>query len=301
MSIETFIPKLWASALNVPFQNALVYGNGAIADTRFQPMLAGGGRSVTINTIGAAQVRPYDRDVPMTYDDVSTTEVELVMDQESYYGFAVHDIDKVQAAGDFQSVSTEMHAHEMASTVDKYVAGVIADGAGKKIGATQVFNGADYYRPGDGQVTAWDVLRSIALELNKVSAPSLNRWVVVGPNFADALLADRHLTDAHVAGTDQVARTGQVAAIPSLGFTVYQSNNVPVTAGREKITAGVPGSVVFATQLRTSEALRDIAHPRDLFRGMQVYGAQVIRPSGLVTVEADVVAGTLGASTETTP
>lgn len=302
MSVETFIPKLWASALEVPFKNALVYGNGSIVDMKFQPMLQASGRSVTINTIGAATVKAYDRDTPMTYDDVTTTEVELVMDQEDYYGFAVHDVDKVQAAGDFQGVSTEMHAHEMASKVDRYLAGVIADGAGKKIGSVGVFDGADYYRPDGDQKTAWDILRQLALELNKVSAPSLNRWVVVGPKFTDALLGDRHLTEAHTAGTDQVARSGQVAAIPSLGFTVYTSNNVPVTAGREKIAAGVPGSVVAATQLQTTEAFRDHYHPRDLFRGFQVYGAEVIRPSGLVTAEVDVLEGVLaGTPVETTP
>lgn len=301
MSVATFQPKLWASALEVPFKKSLVYGNGSIADTRFQPMLQNGGRSVTINTIGAATVKDYDRNTPMVYEDVTTTEIELVMNQEKYYGFAVHDIDKVQAAGDFQSVSTEMHAAEMAGVVDGYVAGVAANGAGKKLGSRPVFNGADYYRPDAGQKTAWDILRELSLELNKVSAPSLNRWVVIGPKFADALLGDRHITEAHTAGTDQVARQGQVAAIPTLGFTVYTSNNVPTVAGREKITAGVPGSLVFATQLQFVEALRDIDHPRDLFRGLQVFGAEVIRPSGLVTIEADVVDGVLGSGVAPTP
>lgn len=301
MAITSFVPKLWASSLEVPFKKSLVYGNGGIADMRFQPMLQNSGRSVSINTIGAASTKAYVRGTAMTYDDVTTTETELIMDQERYYGFAVHDIDKVQAAGDFQSVSTQMHAEEMAGDVDTFIGTVAADGAGKKLGSRPVFNGADYYRPDAGQKTAWDILRELSLELNKVSAPSLSRWVVVGPNFADALLGDRHLTDAHVAGTDQVARTGQIAAIPTLGFTIYSTNNIPTVATREKVTAGVPGSLVAATQLQTSEALRDIDHPRDLFRGLQVFGAQVIRPSGIVTVEADVLDGVLGADPVVSP
>ncbi|MDK7314486.1 hypothetical protein QP495_11225, partial [Lactobacillus crispatus] len=81
----------------------------------------------------------------------------------------------------------------------------LAKDAGKKLGNTAVFDGADYYTPAERQTTAWDVLRNIASQLDTVSAPTANRWVVVGPKFGSALLADRRVTNAAVAGTDRVA------------------------------------------------------------------------------------------------
>lgn len=295
MSIENFVPKLWASALEVPFQESLIFGNGTIFDAKFQPMLQNTGNTVTINTIGAASVKPYKKTEDIEYDDVTTTATTLVMDQSKYYGFRVADIDAVQAAGDFASVSTEMHAREMARDVDRYLAKVAVDNAGNKLDALTVFNSSDYYRPAEGQITPWDVLRRFVKELNKVSAPSQNRWIVVGEDFADALLGDKHLTEAHVAGTDTVSRSGQVGSIRSLGLTIYVSGALSASDGnKEKIVAGVPGALTFATQLQKVEAMRDTRRFDDLFRGLQVYGAQAIRPSGVVAGELEVADGVLG-------
>lgn len=294
MSVKTFIPELWAASLETPYRHSLVYANENIADTRFQPMLRNTGDTVVINTIGAAKIKTHDRTKDLEYDDVETTAVKLVMDQEKYYGFRVNDVDTVQAAGGFKSDATAEHGNAMAAEVDQAIAATLAKDAGKKLGNTAVFDGADFYTPDDGQTTAWDILRSIASQLDTVSAPTSSRWVVVGPKFGSALLADRRVTNAAVAGTDRVARNGLLSDLPQLGLSIYQSNHAPVTAGRETIIGGVRGALAFATQLQEIEALRDPDRFGDLVRGLQVFGAKVIRPSGLVTVEADVKPGKLG-------
>lgn len=294
MSVETFIPKLWAPQLEVPYQKSLIYAQPGIADSRFQPMLQNSGDTVTINTIGDAKIKTHVRTQDLVYDDVETTEQKLVIDQERYYAFRVNDVDRVQAAGDFASAATTQHGNAMADDIDTQIAAQLAADAGKKLGTTPVFDGADFYHPAAGQTTAWDVLRALSLELNKVSAPTSNRWVVVGPNFGSALLADRRVTSADAAGTDLVARNGLVSSIPILGLNVYQSVNAPVKAGRETIIAGVPGALAFASQLRTLEALRDPDRFGDLVRGLQVFGSKVIRPSGIVSAEADIKPGELG-------
>lgn len=301
MSVESFIPKLWAPTLEVPYQKSLVYAQPGIADTRFQPILQNSGDTVHINSIGAANIKVHDRTKDLVYDDVETTDVKLVMDTERYYGFRVNDVDAVQAAGDFRSAATNEHGSAMANKVDTDIAAKLKDGAGKKIGNTAIFDGADFYRPDTDQITAWDALRRMALELDKVSAPTAQRWVVVGPNFGSALLADRRVTQAHAAGTDIVARNGLVSSLPQLGLNIYQSVNAPVTAGRETIIAGVPGALAFASQLRTLEALRDPDRFGDLVRGLMVSGAAVIRPKGIVSLEADVKGGTLGGGSTATP
>lgn len=296
MTVESFIPKLWASALQVPFQENLVYGNPAIANTRFQPMLQNNGRSVSINTIGAAKIKDHDRTKDLEYDDIDTTEVELVMDQEKYYGFNVNDVDKVQAAGDFQSASTALHGAAMASTVDAYLGAQLAKTAGKKLGNKAVFNGADFYRPGTGQTTAFDLLADIALEMDNLKIPTTSRWAVLPTDYANALLRDARVTKAHAAGTDQVLRNGIVGTVDTLGFTIYTSVNAPKTSTRGTIIAGVPGVLDFATQLQKIEAFRNPNRFGDVVRGLQVFGAVVSNPNGLVTAEADVKAGTLGTS-----
>lgn len=291
MSVDTFKPTLWAPELVVPYEDALIYGDPTIANTRFQPMLQKGARSIEINRIGAGTTRPYDSTVDITYDKVNTTKTTLTMDQEDYWGFEVDDVDKVQAAGDFKTEAIRQHGIAMANTQDSYLANLLKDGAGKKLGNIPVFNGDQFMRPAAGQTTAWDIVRRIATELNKVSAPSLNRWFIVDADFGSALIADPHLTEADKAGTDEVARNGQIAAIKSLGLTVKVSNNAPTVAGRGVGIAGVHGALDFASQLQEMEAMRSERGFKDLVRGLYVYGGSITRPEGLVTVETDVQAG----------
>lgn len=295
MSVETFKPTLWAAALDAPYQQNLVYGQTGVANARFQPILQNNGNTVKINRIGSGSTRPYDPATPITYDQVNTTESELVMNEKEYYAFLVDDVDKVQAAGDFQSASTEQHAIAMAAKVDASIAKKLKDGAGTKLGQMPIFDGADYFRPTETQRTAWDALRAIAKGLNKTSSPSLSRWVVVGPEFADALLADRHLTEADKAGTDAVARNGLIATVPTLGFSVFVSNSVPTTSTREHIIGGAPNALDFASQLQTAESFRHPDHFADAFRGLQVWGSALTYHEGVVSLEADVKPGTVGA------
>ena len=301
MSVASFFPKFWAPSLEVPYQKALIYAQPGIADTKFQPILENSGDTITINAIGAAKIKDHVRTEDLVYDEIDTTELKLIMDKEKYYGFNVSDVDAKQAAGDFQGAATEEHGRAMADVVDQDIAAELKAGAGNKLGAKPVFDGASFFRPDGDQATAWDIVRKLALELDKVSAPTSSRWVVVGPNFGSALIADRRVSFADAAGTDVVARSGLISAIPQLGLNIYQSTNVPVTAGRETIIAGVPGALAFASQLRTLEAFRNPDRFGDVIRGLQVYGSKVIRPSGIVSIEADVKPGVTGGAAADVP
>ena len=97
MSVASFIPKLWAPELIVPFKKSSIYTQPGIADTKYQPMLQNSGDTVEINSIGNATIKNHDRTKDLEYDDLTTTSVKLVMDQEKYYGFRVSDVDRVQA------------------------------------------------------------------------------------------------------------------------------------------------------------------------------------------------------------
>ena len=61
MSVDNFIPEMWAAELDTPFQKNLVYASPNIANTRFQAMLQNSGDSVNIPKIGAAAVKTQDR------------------------------------------------------------------------------------------------------------------------------------------------------------------------------------------------------------------------------------------------
>ncbi|MGP6175436.1 hypothetical protein [Corynebacterium sp. A21] len=301
MSFASFIPKLWEAKLDVPFQKALVYGQPGIANRDFEGEISQKGDTVTINTIATGEVKDYDPAVAITSDKLSTTGTTLTIDSQKYYAFDVDDIDKVQAAGEFQSTALADYAYKMADAVDQYNATKLKAGAKHKLPNAVVFDGSDYHVPVAGQVTAWDLLRNLRAKFDAAHIPEGARWAVVGGDFASALLADKRVTDAAHAGDNTILLNGQVTAKPVLGFNITVSPNAPVVAGRETIIAGVAGGYSFANQLTKSEAYRSHASFADTFRSLNVWGGDVTRPDRIFTQETSIAAGSLPGAGETVP
>jgi len=66
------------------------------------------------------------------------------------------------------------------------------------------------------------------------------------------------------------------------GFDILESQNVPNTAGAKyKILFGTNRAITFADQIVKVEAIRDPDQFRDIVRGLDVYGAKVVRPDFL--------------------
>ena len=221
-------------------------------------------------------------------EEAATTSTTLSIDQGNYFAFRVHDVDKVQAAGDFQGPATQAAAIGLRDNADKYLAGILKDGAlaANKLGTLQVVND-DPAKAGGSQTTAFKTLVLLSEKLNAQSVPTAGRYVVVGPKTYSALLMDPRFTRVDASGTADGLRNAIVGR--AVGFDVLVSNNAPSTAGRELAIAGVPDAFAFASQLVETEALRDQDHFGDIVRGLNVYGAAVARPEGIATADINIV------------
>ena len=297
MSVQNFIPEVWNAAIKVPYEKNLVYGQSNVASNAWMGQITGVGDTVHISRITAPTVREYQKGTPITVEDIDTTSTALHVDQGSYFAFRVHDVDKVQAAGDFQGPATTSAGIELRDKADKYLAGLLKDGAlsANKLGTLQVVND-DPNKTGASQTTAFKTLTQLRAKLDAQSVPTQGRYVIVGPNFYSALLMEPRFTQVDTSGTAEGLRNGQVGR--AVGFDVLVSNNVPSTSGRELLIAGVPDAFAFASQLVETEALRDPEHFGDNVRGLNVYGAAVTRPEGIATADVNIVdpdTGTAGA------
>lgn len=288
MSVDSFVPELWNAAIKEPYEKNLVYGQPTIASNAWMGQITGIGDTVHISAITAPTVRKYTKGEAITVDEVTTTTTKLTIDQGNYFAFRVHDVDKVQAAGDFQGPATRSAGINLRDNADQYLAGLLKDGAksSNKLGTLQVIDD-DPARVGAEQTTAFKVLVQLAEKLNSNSVPTTGRYVVVGPKTYSALLMDPRFTKVDASGSEDGLRNGIVGR--AVGFDVMVSNNVPVTAQRELAIAGVPDAFAFASQLVETEALRDPQHFGDIVRGLNVYGAAVTRPEGIATADINIV------------
>ena len=294
MSVESFVPELWNAAIKEPYEKNLVYGQPSIASNAWMGQITGIGDAVHISAITAPTVRKYVKGSAITVEDVTATTTKLTIDQGNYFAFRVHDVDRVQAAGDFQGPATRAAGIKLRDDADVYLAGLLKDGAlsANKLGTVQVIDD-DPAKVGAGQTTAFKTLVQLAEKLNAQSVPTNGRYVVVGPKTYSALLMDPRFTKVDQSGTEEGLRNGIVGK--AVGFEVLVSNNAPSTAGRELAIAGVPDAFAFASQLVETEALRDQAHFGDIVRGLNVYGAAVTRPEGIATADINIVAPSAGA------
>lgn len=296
MSVDNFIPEIWNAAIAAPYQKNLVYGQGSIASNAWMGAITGIGDTVHISRLTAPTIRDYTKGTEIEVEELDTGVTTLNIDQGDYFAFRVHDVDKVQAAGDFQGPATQSAGIELRDKADVYLAGLLKDGAlaANKLGIQQVVND-DPSKAGGSQTTAFKVLVQLRAKLDAQSVPTVGRYVVVGPNTYSALLMEPRFTQVDASGTEDGLRNGIVGK--AVGFEVLVSNNAPSTSGRELAIAGVPDAFAFASQLVETEALRDQRHFGDIVRGLNVYGAAVTRPEGIATADINVVDPDTGTTT----
>lgn len=295
MAISNFIPELWSAAVQMPFEKSLVFGQPTVANTKYEGTIRAKGDTVNISTISDPTIRPYDKDTDITVEDVNDGNIQLVIDQGDYFAFRVNDVDKVQAAGDFEGPATQRAGFGLKDKVDTYIAGLFnataANGgphADNRLGNVSVINGVGGANPGTGQTTSWHVLVDLAAKLNEKSVPSDGRYVVIDPGFLSTLMHDPRFSRVDASGSAETLRNGMVGR--AAGFDVLVSNNLHRTAGRSLIVAGIPEALTFANQLTQVEALRSEARFADIIRGLNIYGAKITRPDGIATASVEYVA-----------
>lgn len=297
MTIANFVPELWTAAVQVGYEKEAVYSQPQVANRDYEGEIQQMGDTVHVTSIGAPTIRTYDKTTDITVEDLSDTDTALVVDQGKYFAFRVNDVDKVQAAGNFQGPATDQAGAGIKDAIDAYIAGLFYAGAhaDNKVGRLTVWNGADFTQPDTGQVTAYDVLAKLKAKLDAKSVPTIGRYAVLDGTLGGALAYDKRLTDASASGSDQTLRNGIIGRV--LGFDVLVSNNVQKAggSGADKndlvIAAGVAGATSVAVQLLETEAIRSGLRFADDVRGLAVYGGKIMRPEGVATATVTVAPG----------
>lgn len=284
MSIANAIPAVWAAKLLRALDTRLVYASPQVINRNYQGEIASSGDTVRITTLADVVVSDYTRDVDLAAPEALTdAQLNLIIDQQKSYNFAIDDIDLRQTAvTDLTEQAAHRAAYGIAKAVDTFIAGKYTDiDTGNVVGS-------------DGSPThalkaeeAYNNLLELAVKLDETDTPEESRFVIVPPFLAGALLKDvrfvsygtqanrANLEDGFMAGPNGLI--GRVA-----GFDVYQSNQVPnTTAKKYKVIAGYNGAWSYADQLTESVNYRPERRFAEGYKGLHVYGAKVLRPSNL--------------------
>jgi P22 coat protein - gene protein 5 len=281
MTIATFIPEVWAAELLDAVQKSLVFGSPLVINTDYEGEIASAGDTVHINAIGDPTISTYTPGGTLTYEDLTTADQTLVVDQSKSFSFKVDDIDARQAAGDVMPKAMGRAGYKLRDVVDLYIEALFAGAqAANAVGTVAVAAATP--------TAAYDsVLIPLKVKLDEANVPTEGRFVVLPPWLHGRLLRDDRFVRADAAGgtIGGVQGNGYVGA--AAGFNCLVSNNCANTTGDDyRVSAGVPDAITLATQIAQTEALRLQTTFADALRGLLLYGAKLVRPELVATAIA---------------
>ncbi|MCZ4506917.1 P22 coat protein - protein 5 domain protein [Streptomyces sp. ActVer] len=283
MSINNFKPEIWSALLLDALRNSLVYAQPELVNRNYEGEIRTQGQSVHITTIGDPTIQDYTPGTTVTYEDIETAGTDLIIDQGKFFAFKIDDVDKAQALTNPMTQMAQNAAYGLRDKADAYVASLYTGVASANTLGTTGAPINTFTAPTDAYSK---VLVPLRTKLNRSNVPKEGRYVVGSPEFIGSMLNDDRFVKVDASGTSEGLRNGLVGR--AAGFDILESNNVPVPTGDvQVIQAGYPGAITYAEQILETEALRLQTTIADAIRGLHVYGAKLLRPTGIAIAFID--------------
>jgi hypothetical protein len=264
-----FIPEIFSKLLQAKFYSSSVLP--AISNTEYEGEISGQGDKVHIRTVPNVTVADYTGSI--SYADLTTSTLELLIDQAKSYAFKIDDVLSAQGDIDMLAEASKDAAESMRIAVETDVLANVVTGA-STIGSQTT-------------ITSSNILTNIldiAKDLDELNIPEEGRFIVLPPSMV-SLLKQSELRQAYLTGdATSPLRNGQVGQVDR--FTVYQSNLLYTPSGGTDATythvlAGHPKAITFASQFTNTETVRLESTFGDGVRGLKVYGRKVVTPDCL--------------------
>jgi len=263
MAIDNFIPEIWSAGVTQSFiANQIVIPT---LNTQYDGDATSGNTVHIINATTPTIVDYAGAGRSITAEALADTEVQLLLNQEKAFSVNVDDVDKVQAAGTFNAW-TDAAGKALAEDAETYLLEQML------AGATDGNSGEVAVDTADEAKTA---IRSIRTAMAAAKIPTGNRYCVVTPDFADLLI--QGLTDVSAAGSSEELRNGMITRL--FGMTILES----ALLGTDVSAVGYHAdTVAYVSQVQSLEALRSQTSFKDIIRGLNVYGAKVIKSEAVI-------------------
>ena len=293
-------PAIYSQKVQKFFRRASVVED--ITNTDYAGEIENFGDTVNIIKEPSITVNDYARGQTVNTETLADDQIQLTVDQGSYFAFKVDDIEERQSHVNFEALATSSGAYALKKNYDFNVLKAIYEGASTSVGNT----GTDG-TPIDGDAavdTLTDVMSAAKTVLDGNDVPEENRWFVAPPAFYQQLRkAGAKVVDQSVMadGSASAMRNGMITDRPLFGFKMYTTNSIAVSSGSAAnktfgsagsnefaFLYGHQGAVATANHIAKTELIRDPDSFSDIVRGLHVFGRKVLRTeavfSGVITI-----------------
>jgi len=293
-------PAIYSQKVQKFFRRASVVED--ITNTDYAGEIENFGDTVNIIKEPSITVNDYARGQTVNTETLADDQIQLTVDQGSYFAFKVDDIEERQSHVNFEALATSSGAYALKKNYDFNVLKAIYAGASTSVGNT----GTDG-TPIDGDAavdTLTDIMSAAKTVLDGNDVPEENRWFVAPPAFYQQLRkAGAKVVDQSVMadGSASAMRNGMITYRPLFGFKMYTTNSIAVSSGSAAnktfgsagsneyaFLYGHQGAVATANHIAKTELIRDPDSFSDIVRGLHVFGRKVLRTeavfSGVITI-----------------
>ena len=278
MSVDRFVPSLWAATLLENLNDAHVAVN--LCNRNYEGDISQSGDTVRITSIGRVTIDNYVKNStsisPETLDD---SQQVLTIDQAKYFAFQVDDVDarQVRDDGALMDVAMRDAAWGLGDEADTSVlAAMQAQGdTGNALGALTI---------GTGNVDAYENIVDLAVQLDEANVPRQGRWCIIPPWYHGWLQKNANFVSYGTQANREDLENGIIGA--AAGMRIVVSNNLPsASTGRNYVIAGHEMGVTYAEQINSVEAYRQESAFSDAVKGLHLYGYKITRPYVLANAD----------------
>lgn len=274
MAITNFIPTIWSENLITALDKQ--YIGVANCNREYEGEIKNKGSVVRICGIGAITVSDYTKNSDMSSPQaLSDTVAELAINKAKFFNFQIDDVDRAQCSPKLMDIAMKSAAAGIANEADKYVYSLYTDSSTK-------INHAD---ASDGNLINTIIKARQVLYENGVT-DSTGVVLEVSPAVAGIILKEK----IALTNSTEVYENGYLGSIA--GCKIYVSNNIAkITASgstSHKCLMRTKRAIAFAEQLSEIDAYRPEKRFADAVKGLHLYGAKVVCPNEMVTLEIGV-------------
>ena len=271
MAITNFIPTVWSENLLTALDKK--YIGVANCSRDFEGDIKNKGSVVKICGVGKINVSEYTKDTDMSAPQaLEDTVTELVIDQAKFFNFQIDDVEKTQCTPKLMEAAMKSAAAAVADEADKYFYSLYGDAAS-----------AVYHDDLNDGTLVDSILRARQILYENNVSDSTDVVLEVSPIVASVLLKEKLAL-----GNNEVLDNGYLGSIA--GCKIFVSNNIVKTTTdmgdvKYKCLMRTTRAIAFAEQLSEIEAYRPEKRFADAIKGLHLYGAKVVYPNEMVTLD----------------
>lgn len=282
MSIQNFIPTLWAESMIREMDKAHKFVQDCVRD--YEGQLKKMGDKVVIPMLTDPVIKTMalaDRNKEIEAPDfLSDTSIEVKADHVKYFNFAVSDIDAVQSKYGAMDEAQRRAAQLLADEHDKLVASLVTGSDAAKLfdSPMKVVEGTAT----SGEINVLRLIDLAAQRLYEDDVPDSEKIVATIPPALRTLIKSEYLDKS--TSNEKMMANGYIGSYG--GVMLRVSNNVhnggTSGAPQHNIMVRTMDAVAFVEQLSEVKAYQPEKLFGDAVKGMSLFGAKIIRPKKLV-------------------